>query len=504
MGFLNGTIIGVAVLVLSFICIRFYSTNISQEPVIIVGGGLAGLSAAIEAHNNGVNKIILIEKESRLGGNSAKASSGINAVGTTTQRMIYSQDSISTFINDTMNSGGGACNKELVELIANESSSAISFLLSLGVDLSVLSKCGGHSYARTHRSAPPSPGQPPRNIGFSITSKLIDHINKTQSIQVITGARVQKLIKEGEKVVGVEYQDIKSNSIVKLRGGAVILTTGGFGADRKPGGLLEKYGGEELANLPTTNGPWATGDGMKLAEEVGAKMVLMDQVQIHPTGFVDPKDPTSPTKFLAPEALRAVGGILINKEGKRFVDELSLRNQVAPAIFTNGFKIGDDKKQFTAAYMLLNDEAVNTFGAASLSFYMGKGFIVNYANIDEFTAAVGVDKTTLEQTLTTYNEKASEGGPDEFGKTTFPVRFDSSSPVNVLIVTPSIHYTMGGAFITTEAKVVNSNNNAIPGLYAAGEASGGVHGNNRLAGNSLLECVVFGRIAGTQAAMYTK
>jgi len=186
------------------------------------------------------------------------------------------------------------------------------------------------------------------------------------------------------------------------------------------------------------------------------------------------------------------------------VDELSLRSQVAPAIFTHGFRIGSEtgaeENGYIAAYMLLNDEAVDDFGAAALKFYTSKGFIVKYPSAEEFALATGVDTSSLIQTLSTYNEAAAKGGPDEFGKTTFPRTFDPSLPSNALIVTPSIHYTMGGALITSNASVVGVEGNIIPGLYAVGEASGGVHGNNRLAGNSLLECVVFGRIAGLNAA----
>jgi flavocytochrome c len=473
--------------------------------IVVVGGGLAGLSATIEAYRAGAH-VTLLEKEPRLGGNSAKASSGINAVGTSAQNTTHSTDTKETFKQDTLKSGGGACNEDLVDLLVRNSADAIDFLSSFGVDLSELSKCGGHSDARTHRAKPPPPDKPARNIGFEITSKLIEYVNTVAkdnntseakgSIKIINGAKATKLMVDSSSSVvdGIEYVD-GSGVKHELRADAVILTTGGYAADRK--GLLEQYA-PAIAHLATTNGPWALGEGVRLAQGVGAKLVLMDQVQVHPTGFVDPSDPANPTKFLAPEALRAVGGILINKEAKRFVDELSLRNAATAAIFKHGFKMENGP---TAAYLVMNDEAVNKFGAAALKFYKGKGFIVQYANAKEFAEAAGIDESTLRKTLSDYNTAKESGGADEFGKTTFPVAFDADANLHVILVTPSIHYTMGGAAINTKAQVLHeTEGKVIQGLYAAGEVSGGVHGNNRLAGNSLLECVVFGRIAGQQAS----
>jgi succinate dehydrogenase/fumarate reductase flavoprotein subunit len=167
------------VVLLSFLAIR-YINNTSMESrrtVIVVGGGLAGLSAALEAQKHGA-RVYVLEKEVRLGGNSAKASSGMNAVGTPAQHASHSQDTPAAFVDDTLASGGGACVRELVDTIVAHSAEAVAFLTEYGVDLSVLSKCGGHSHARTHRAKPPSAGQLARNIGFEITSKLIDHVNK--------------------------------------------------------------------------------------------------------------------------------------------------------------------------------------------------------------------------------------------------------------------------------------------------------------------------------------
>jgi len=472
----------------------------TNKTIVIVGGGLAGLSAAIEVHNAG-HHVVLLEKEQRLGGNSAKASSGINGIHTPAQQAAGVQDTDESFLEDILHSGGGACNQPLVEKLVEKSTSAIAFLSGCGVDLSVLSKCGGHSHARTHRARVPEPPLPVRNIGTEITSTLIQLLNRLDDgsgrLKIINNAHVDSLLTSGERVVGVQYQD-EAKALHSISSDAVILTTGGYAADRSAGSLLRQYV-PEIAHLPTTNGPWAVGEGVRMAQRVGAALTLMDQVQIHPTSFVDPKDPNNPTKFLAPEALRAVGGIFVDKDGHRFVDELSLRSVVTDAIFKRGFRVvADDDKSPLAAYLILNEEAVTQFGPRALGFYQSKGFIVKYADANEFATTKGLQTEVLINTLNSYNA-AKQKGIDEFGKTTFPVSFDPNAPIHVLIITPALHYTMGGVLITPRAEVLHENGSIIHGLYAAGEVSGGVHGNNRLAGNSLLECAVFGRIAAQSA-----
>lgn len=191
MGVLSNTLIAIVLALVSFLLFNFFDnpsimqhTQQHHQQVIVIGGGLAGLSAALEAHNHGAH-VVLLEKEMRLGGNSAKASSGINAVNSPAQQASSSEDSIECFVGDTISSGGGGCISELVITLVTQSASAIAFLTSLGVDLSVLSKCGGHKYARTHRAAPPVNG-PARNIGFEITSKLIDKVNQYVCITLST------------------------------------------------------------------------------------------------------------------------------------------------------------------------------------------------------------------------------------------------------------------------------------------------------------------------------
>jgi hypothetical protein len=359
---------------------------------------------------------------------------------------------------------------------------------------------------------------------------------------------------------------------------AVVLASGGFGFDRF--GLISKYA-PQLKGLPTTNGPWAMGEGVLAAEEAGAELVLMDQVQVHPTGFVDPKDPKNPTKFLAPEALRGSGAIMVNSKGLRFVNELGLRDQVTQAIFQNCqrwnqqfLKVEEGEQLDTelpiVSYSILNDQAVDLFHRPVLTFYHSRfpspdrqllpsflpnkddllsfflfqterGLVQRFENVEGVAEALKMEASVLRTTIEQYAESAKKG-VDEFGKKTYPVVLSPDEPLCILpsflptllfqqfpsflflilldrffffllladvaVTTPAIHYTMGGAAIDVEGRVLRKETHPgqewISGLFAAGEVSGGVHGANRLAGNSLLECVVFGRRAGRNAVTMNK
>ncbi|OMJ27566.1 Fumarate reductase 2, partial [Smittium culicis] len=320
-----------------------YDTN---KVVVVIGGGLAGMSAAIEAYlGDSSVKVKLIEKEQRLGGNSAKASSGINGVGTVTQKMLgVTDDSIEKFIADTIKSGKGLSNLDLASKLVKDSNSAVSWLQTFfKLDLDVLAQLGGHSARRTHRR-PDLPDGRPQPVGFGITSTLSKYImnaiaEKNSRFEVILNSRVTKLIKDdANNVVGVFIKttsDSAQEQVLEIKSDAVVLATGGFAGE---GGisppLLKKYA-PDLVGLPSTNGNFATGDGVLLGEEIGAKLVDMDKVQVHPTGFVKLADPSNLTKFLAAEALRGEGGILINGLGKRFVNELDTRDAVTDSIVAN-------------------------------------------------------------------------------------------------------------------------------------------------------------------------
>jgi len=294
----------------------------------------------------------------------------------------------------------------------------------------------------------------------------------------------------------------------------VIIATGGFGADFTADSLLNKHR-PDLSHLPTTNGDHCTGDGLKMSMAVGAACVDLEWVQVHPTGLVHPKDPDAKVKFLAAEALRGVGGILLDINGNRFCNELGRRVYVTGMMWKNK---GVTQGNCTGFFLCLNSKASKEI-EWHCKHYKGRGIMKSYKNMSEFAAEYKMPLANVEATFKHYNEiadkqtKDPESGPYEaygggksyceWGKKFFhnlPLQTDDS--FHIAIVTPVIHYTMGGMKIDPEAQALTEDSKVIPGLYCTGEAAGGIHGSNRLGGNSLLDCVVFGRVSGRAAARH--
>lgn len=450
-----------------------------RRDVIVVGGGLAGMSAALSAVEAGAH-VIIVEKEKRVGGNSGKATSGINGAGTAVQKSLGVEDSEELFIEDTMVSGQGRSTKELVKKLVEDSADAVAFLQRKGVPLAVVSRCGGHSRERTHRCAD-RPGQAPTPVGWDIVSTLKKAIEESDAIEVLAEARMTALTGDALAVTGVEVTIGEEEK--QIRGDAVILTTGGYAGDHN-----EVLGSHrpDLVKLPTTNGPWATGDGLQAATEMGAKLVDMDQIQVHPTGLLDASNPHAGSVLLGPEALRASGGILVNGGGKRFVDELKRRDQVTAAIREQGTFLSrtfpgfeDSGEVGPVAYLVMDSAAVAEFGPTLFSFYRSRRLFHSVSGASDLAEVIGCAEESLTGTL---------------------ANLSLADNLFVGVVVPAVHYTMGGIAIDSLGRVLGTDNQPIGGFFAAGEVTGGVHGANRLAGNSLLECVVFGREAGRNAA----
>lgn len=304
-----------------------------------------------------------------------QASSGINGAGTETQHKLGFIDSPEVLVKDTLSAGDGENDKALVDILAAESASAVEFLQNVGVDLTDVNLCGGHSVSRTHWIPSPKEGRP-IPAGFEIMKRLRIRLNEIQeknpkSFKLMTQTKMVGILKENGQVIGVEVE-AADGSKSTVKGQAVVLATGGFSADRAPDGLLVEFGGEKL-QFPSTNGPFARGDGVKLARKIGAQLIGMNRIQIHPTAFVDPKDPAAGTKFLAAEALRGKGALLINSDGQRFGNELGRRDYMTGRILEHAkpieksFQGGSAGK--SSAIMLMNEANVEAFGRPAFNFY---------------------------------------------------------------------------------------------------------------------------------------
>lgn len=458
-------------------------TCMSHTTVVVVGAGLAGLSAAIEARKAGAAHVLLLEAADRVGGNSAKASSGMNWVASDTG------DSADLFAEDTLRSGGGRSDATLIRRLVEDSPGAREFLEAHGVVLGKRAQCGAHSVPRTHRNEPPGP-----NVGFLLV-RALDEAARAAGVAVRPQARVTQLLRLHDGTVAGVAVDGE-----ELRAGAVVLATGGFAANVT---LVRQWAGH-LSAYPTTNGPTASGDGIALGVTAGAALKDMDQVQVHPTSLVNRSAPDARSNWLAPEALRGAGGVLLDAQGRRFVDELATRAEVSRAIA---------ELPGARAALVLGAPAARSFGLAALRVYVAKGLAWEGPDLDSLARHLDVDPKALVAELKAYDALAvrvaeGEAVKDAYGKRVFPAPLWQQGPLPggdlvgwfALLVTPALHYTMGGLVIDEEARVVGRSASPIPGLFAAGEVTGGVHGANRLAGNSLLECVVFGRIAGRGAA----
>ncbi|KAK7045164.1 fumarate reductase [Favolaschia claudopus] len=475
------------------------SSSISR--VIVVGGGLAGLSAAHTLLERG-KSVLLLDKKPSLGGNSVKASSGINGAGTSAQRALDIQDSVEAFSADTTTSAGpDLARPALITALTANSASAIAWLANqetFNVDLSVVSRLGGHNAARTHRDKSGAPG-------WAITSALMKRLNvlaegeggengkekeKEKRVEIVKGAKVVKLLEEGGAVVGVEYET--EGNTITAKGDAVILATGGYAADFTPTGILATHR-PDLLPLSTTNGDHATGDALRLTAplRVSAGTTDLTQIQVHPTGFVDPANPAAKTKFLAAEALRGAGGMLLDGRGRRFVREVERRDVVT------GKMQEVEGEGRGPVRLVLGERAVGEV-KKHCDFYVSKKLMKAYPNAAAFAQDTGIPLENILETFAGYG-----GENDPFGASNTPqTSYTPDEALHVAIITPVVHYTMGGLSVDASARVLTSGDEAkpIPGLWAAGEVIGGVHGRNRLAGSSLLEAVVFGRIAGEGAA----
>jgi len=487
--------------------------------VVVVGAGGAGMTAAITATDAG-KKVIVVESQPIAGGNSVRSTGGMNAAKTPYQdknefaeaagvektlataaekyadnatitalaATVKEQwdayqanpqgyfDSVELMELDTLIGGKGKNNPELVKALAENSADAIEWLASIGADVKNVGAFGGASVKRIHR--PVNADGKVTAVGAYIVPILEKNL-QDRNVQFLFDTTANEIIMKDGKAVGIKATG-KDGNKVTINAKSVVIATGGFGANAE---MVEKYK-PELKGFATTNAEGAQGQGIDMATAVGAATVDMDQIQIHPTVHIEEDG----NAHLITEGLRGDGAILVNAEGKRFYDEVSTRDKVSAAIIAQPEK---------SAWLVVDQSMVDK--SAVIAGYIKSGYTVTGATYEELAKAMGVDEATFVSTMNTWNQAVEAKSDAEFNRTSFANPL-TTAPYYAIKITPAVHHTMGGIAINPKAEVLNEKGEAISGLFAAGEVTGGVHGANRLGGNAVADFTVFGRIAGQSAA----
>ncbi len=441
--------------------------------IVIIGAGGAGMTAAIMVHQAG-REFVLLEKMPYAGGNTTKATGGMNAAETHYQKEQGIEDSTALFAADTMKGGHALNDPELVAMMANKSSDAIDWLDTIDAALPKISYSGGASVNRIHA---PEDGS---GVGGYLVDRFSAKLDEL-GVEILYNTAATELLTDDEgKICGVKAEGEDCDYIFNCK--AVILATGGFGANEE---MYTQYR-PDLKGTVTTNAPGATGDGIVMAQALGADLVDIEQIQLHPTV-------EQTTSILITESVRGDGAILVNQSGVRFTNELLTRDAVSAAELA---------QEGQYAYILFDQNLRDHLKA--IEKYVKADLTVQSDTIEGLAEQLGIDPATLAKTLADWNECVANQRDPEFGRSTGMNADLTTPPYYAIKVAPGIHHTMGGVKIDTAAQVINTEGQPIPGLFAAGEVTGGVHGGNRLGGNAVADIVVFGRIAGEQAAEYIK
>ena len=487
--------------------------------VVVVGAGGAGMTAAITAAAEG-KSVVILESQSMVGGNSVRATGGMNAGKTVYQdenefgesagvektlktaaekyadnetitalaKTVSEQwaayqanptgyfDSVELMELDTMIGGKGINDPELVETLCANSADAIDWLDEHGITLHNVSSFGGASVKRIHR--PVNAEGKTVSVGSYMIPLLQENCEKAGVKMMLDTTATEILTDANGAAVGVKATGA-SGETVTVNAKAVVLATGGFGANLD---MVVKYK-PELKGFMTTNAPGIQGQGIEMAQAIGAATVDMDQIQIHPTVEAN-------TAALITEGLRGDGAILINEEGQRFIDEVGTRDVVSAAEIAQ-----------TGSYSWLVVDQAMADASSVIQGYIKKGYTVTGSTYEELGKAMGVDAAAFAETMEKWNGCVEAKNDPDFGRTSFANPLNTA-PYYAVKVTAGVHHTMGGLKINANTEVLNEKGEVIPGLFAAGEVTGGVHGANRLGGNAVADFTVFGRIAGAAASDY--
>ena len=492
-----------------------------EADVVIVGAGGAGMTAAMTASDAG-KSVIILESQAMVGGNSVRSTGGMNAAKTVYQdenefgegagveKMLKSAadnyadnefitslaatvaqqwadyqanpvgyfDSVELMELDTMVGGKGINNPELAKTLVEGTAPAIDWLDENGMSLHNVAAFGGASVKRIHR--PVNEEGKVVSVGAYLVP-LMEKACQDRGVEFILNTTADTILTdESGKAVGVSGTD-KDGNTVTVNAKAVVLATGGFGANLD---MVASYK-PDLKGFMTTNAPGIQGQGIAMATAIGAATVDMDQIQIHPTVEAN-------TAALITEGLRGDGAILVNANGERFTDEVSTRDKVSAA----------EIAQPGSFSWLIVDQAMAD-ASNVIQGYITKGYTKQGATYEELAKEIKVDPAAFAATMEKWNGCVEAKTDADFGRTSFANPLNTA-PYYAIKVSAGVHHTMGGVVINSSTEVLKEDGSVIPGLFAAGEVTGGVHGANRLGGTAVADFVVFGRIAGASAAAFAK
>ncbi len=498
-------------------------TKVENADVVIVGAGGAGLSAAVTAAMAG-KKVVLLEKNGFAGGNTSVSGGCFNVANVNQDNIKMTEgqkkivegilaekplnplhqelinklkkqwneytasgsnklfDSPELHALQTWKSGDRKANLELVYTLTQNVKPMMKELEGIGFEWRPnANQFVGALWPRSNRAANFKSG-----VGYVDT--FLQYIkDKNLPVQLLLSTKANDLIIKDGRVAGVMAQAKNGTKYVLNAADGVILTTGGFGANVKMRNEYDELWGKKLGETtPTTNLPSATGDGISLAKKAGAGLTQMGWIQLFPAG-----DPTTgATSFKLGEN----SCIYVNKNGKRYVNESERRDVLAKA------NLAQEGGVFyvisSAKRALVDKDGRNAYGV-KVADILKSGKSYKADTLEELAQKAGINGKNLVETVKRWNEFCKKGTGDEMGRPTCmdDHRLDEGGPYYATLMTPSVHHTMGGVTINKKAQVLNEAGNVIPGLYAAGEVTGGIHGTNRVGCNAVPDALVFGRIA---------